>query len=259
MENKGYGFIPSTQEEIDSRSSTHYLFGAPGRLSDSNMEFVNLIRDGYAPIADQKWTSSCVGQAVARCLQLRYFKLFGKVFDFSALAVYTLARQFAKCEKEEELNDVGCRPALAVRGIAEFGALLTEDWPFDFEKINEELPFDLLAKGTACKIKNTYAINSLGQSRIVEVKHALSKGYPVFVAQDVTPSYSSFRGEGFVPPYDMNEIVLGGHATVIAGYEGNRLYEVNSWGESWGNNGIGMHEESWLLSPRVLELIVFSV
>lgn len=256
---KGYGYLPSTQDEINERISSHYLFGASGKLPDSNMEFVTLIRNGYAKIADQGWTSSCVGQAVARCLQLRYFKLFGKVYDFSALAAYTLARQFAKSEKSELLEDHGCRPDLVVKGISEFGALLESDWPFDVEHINDELPFDLLAKGTACKIKNTYSISSYGSSRIVEVKHALSKGYPVFIAQQVTQSYEDFKGDGFINDDNLNEPILGGHATVIAGYEGNRLYEVNSWGESWGDFGIGKHEESWLLSPHVLELIVFAV
>lgn len=36
-----------------------------------------------------------------------------------------------------------------------------------------------------------------------------------------------------------NNILLGGHSIVIVGYDQKYYKFINSWGETWGNNGYG--------------------
>ncbi|MEG0546378.1 MAG: C1 family peptidase [Oscillospiraceae bacterium] len=80
---------------------------------------------------------------------------------------------------------------------------------------------------------------------ISQVKQYLFlKNQPVLVGVQV---YESFESEivsstGFIPiPNEKKEQLLGGHAMLIVGYDDKiqSFIVMNSWGNSWGDNGYG--------------------
>ena len=74
--------------------------------------------------------------------------------------------------------------------------------------------------------------------KILKTRRILAAGYPVIVGMSATSDMYSLNSRNHIwKPKSAN--IVGGHAMVIIGYDDNNsTFEIlNSWGESWGNNG----------------------
>lgn len=181
-------------------------------------------------IWDQGQTSSCVGQAWAGLLST----MTGRAF--SPAAVYALARLVDRSSFAEPLRDEGSMPMQAARAIDEWGVALAEKWPFLASRINAE---PALAELEACEAFHTFKprrIYSYGLDRSLDVRRALSMGFPVVFGIDVDEAFE--RHTGGVIQRTLGG--LGGHYLMATGYDARNgvvFFGRNSWGTGWGESG----------------------
>jgi len=68
----------------------------------------------------------------------------------------------------------------------------------------------------------------------------LASGYAIALGFTVYESFEDIRHDGVMPMPQPGEQIVGGHATVIRGYDdkNSKFLIQNSWGEEWGLGGL---------------------
>ena len=71
------------------------------------------------------------------------------------------------------------------------------------------------------------------------IKHALANKIPVVFGMSI---YESFMSEattttGVVSMPKNTEVLIGGHAMMLVGYDKSNFIVRNSWGDKWGDSG----------------------
>jgi hypothetical protein len=181
-------------------------------------------------IRDQGATSSCVGQAFATVLSVRAKIASVAVPPISALHIYALARR-----GEQPLVDGGCRPRDAANGMRLYGVCAEPRWPFDAGKVNDPLPWDTLQAGADAHVDGYYRVAGDGETRCAALRLALAQGFPIAFAQEVDTEFENYS-DGILGPFTGPS--EGGHYTALVGYGPGWFFGVNSWGTSWGKNGL---------------------
>jgi hypothetical protein len=119
------------------------------------------------------------------------------------------------------------------------GACSLLDFPYDF---------------TSCALQPTAAIDQLalpnrisgykylsGNNMVAEMKTLLTEQKPILIAAFLTPKFGKVDGLGIhaYRPHVVNYDRGGCHAMLVVGFsdEYNAFKVVNSWGESWGDDG----------------------
>lgn len=117
-----------------------------------------------------------------------------------------------------------------------WGMLEELQWPYDGDANHwppvEPINIDLEAKKH--RILAYQRINTVDECRIV-----IASGNTVLAGFKIDDSwFSSKKGKISMPK---KQVINGGHAIVLMGYDDNKeLFTfLNSWGRSWGDNGIG--------------------
>jgi C1A family cysteine protease len=153
--------------------------------------------------------------------------------DLSRLAIYYLARELMN--PSEVLNDKGTYISLAADVLRRFGICTEADWPFDLSKVTVPPSWRAMRKAYVHKITAWYKIKSSGANRVEDVIEALAAGYPVVYGTKVGSNWTKYTGKD---PIGLPSDVLGGHATVLVGWDPARNLFIgeNSWG-NWGLNG----------------------
>ena len=137
----------------------------------------------------------------------------------------------------------------AMKTMRSTGGLPFQEFRYDPNSCNREPTQSELSKGQSFRIKgydrlsmdhNKYEVNSLA------VKQNLAQGAPVVIGMMVGGTFMSgmYNKEVWNPTSsDYRQSGFGGHAMCVIGYDDNKAggaFEImNSWGESWGNKGIG--------------------
>ena len=239
----GMGYIPDNQSAVVASSRAR--FGAPVNLPTSAS-----IEQHVRRIKDQGQTSSCVGQALSTAIDTRLRALGVEYGEPSALGAYTLGRTLDK-SLGDKLVDDGSRPFYAVSALRKFGIPTEAAWPFDPYRVNDDLPFDVLLSANKAKIGALYKVDSYGASRSQDVRLALSKGFPLMFAIPVDAKFQSNKGEVVGPMSGPEE---GWHMLCLVGYRTvNGVVQfrgVNSWGTSWGDNGMFWLSEARLYTAK---------
>jgi hypothetical protein len=230
----------------DDTPSTKQLFGArPLAMPYSAMEllpFVDYIRD-------QKQTSSCVGQALARIIHIRaqmqlfLLGLLTNALFPAALALYALARQMV-LGGDHSLPDDGSYPGKALLAASRYGLVPEERYPFNERVVTQAVPLDVLEGGQAALFQGFYRIDSEGSALVEDCKQALAKGYPFMMALQVDDVFDQCNSDTPLGPPTGK--IHGGHMVAIIGYSGNNFLMVNSWGTTWGFNGF-----AWLTAEAI--------
>ena len=90
-------------------------------------------------------------------------------------------------------------------------------------------------------------INEAGESRKEAMKLAMANKGVIEMGVGVTQRFMDHRGEGaLAAPLD-GERILGGHAFYLAGYNDLGVWKVSSWGDGWGQRGIGLLSWDYVL------------
>lgn len=201
------------------------------------------------PVRDQGSFGSCTAHA-GTCLREFLYRKYNnwetkksevapEAAVFSPLYLYYRLRQI---EGSLPLDD-GCQMRTIGKALRKFGSCLqTED-------VFREQNFNLLP--TVDQAEHAYLFHSGSYHRIGDVdsmKSCLSSGYVALIGIKVFESFESPEVEktGLVPMPKSNEMVLGGHATTLVGFNDSvqcpratpgAFLVRNSWGKDWGRNG----------------------
>lgn len=254
--NRRLGLIPDLQEHVDEDLRLRPLTamkvgGAELPVSVSLRQYVDRVRD-------QKQSSSCVGQSVARAIHIRTQMLGSKHPFPSALAIYTGARsrelplRGPGDASRLGLTDDGCRPRFAMEAVtdAELSCLVPEDeWPLDMSLVNERLPLDIFQTGNSLFVR-WHRIGGSGRARTRLVKESLAAGYPVVFGMQLDAFYENFDGGVYEPIAES----IGNHMQCIDSYNRELFGVVNSWGDRWNRGGyVNIHADV-LGSERCFDL-----
>jgi uncharacterized caspase-like protein len=185
-------------------------------------------------VYDSGQIGSVVAQAIAGGLEFSRRRQGLEVFTPSRLFIYYVAREAAGTQDQ----DAGATYAAALRAVNRYGAPPESEWPYLTEKFTQRPPrrvYQAAARHAAIAYKRVR-----GQPE--QVKACLAEGYPVLLG---FPVYNSFMSTevaqtGRVPvPHD-DDLLIGGHAVMIVGYEDSEEVFIvrNSWGKRWGADGV---------------------
>lgn len=262
---KGLGWLPDPPEVVAGLTSARALMGAPSRLPSSAS-----LEPHVSYVNDQQWTSSCVGQSLQQCMNIRLSRMGAPTKKFSAAAIYANARMLGRASKNEPLEDFGCYPHLAVQGTRELGVAYEETWPLVDpygriidENLNREPPLDVQQEASAFEVSGVYPIDSDGEDRVRAVMQALAAGYPVAFGTQIDDVFMNHRGAD--PIGRSRGHSLGGHMMLFVGYRpsigGKEIIfrGLNSWGTSWGDTGFFNAEKDFLLDPNLTSLYAFTI
>lgn len=252
----GKGWKPNTKEMNDKTLKAKGFFGA--HFTSYPDSFMGL--EPHVAIWDQQQTSCCVGFATAQATNARCGYMGTPIPRPSPVSVYTPARAYDRPNASTSLQDEGCFPSNAMRGITEYGIASNAAWPFSEATINAEPTAGQLENASIMELSGHWHIDSEGADRITDVCQALSQGYPVILGVQVDQAFENYDGTGVLTaPADNG----GGHMLCIVGYRtvnGKKQFRgVNSWGTSWGDRGFFWADEAWLTDAGAGDLNVMAV
>lgn len=189
---------------------------------------------------DQQSTSSCVGNAVVRAMEVRQnmYVEEGKPFvDLSRMAVYYLSRELVN--PDWATKDQGTYIWSACDVLRRFGVCPADAWPFDPSKINVSPPWMAMRKAYQHKIAAYYRIRSTGVERVAEVARCIQSGLPVVFGTMIGRDWIGYSGDlTQTAPLDVPVgKPLGGHAIILLGTMDGAFIGENSWGTGWGDDG----------------------
>ena len=196
------------------------------------------------PVFDQGALGSCTANAAAG--MFAYVHSGG---PYSRLQIYYDERVM----EGTVAYDAGAQLKDAIQVLANTGAGLEQDWPYDINKFTQAPPPRELEEAAANK--------AVIYSRLVtrdDFRQCLAQGFPFIIGITV---YESLEGPdvadtGVVPMPQMGEKIMGGHAICCIGYNSNihggDYYEIrNSWGDSWGDEGNFWLPAEYLENPNL--------
>lgn len=198
-------------------------------------------------ILDQKSEGACTGFALAAVVNLLNQNRKRKV-AVSSRMFYEMARKFDEWPGEDYAGS-SCRGA--IRGFSNMGVCRDSLWPY-VEGKPGELSVEA-AKDARCNtIGAYYRLNH----RVSDFHAALNEAGAIFCSANVHSGWSREASRNGAIPYRTDR--TGGHAFAIVGYNKEGFWVQNSWGESWGDNGIALWTyEDWqtnLVDAWVLSL-----
>lgn len=198
----------------------------------SNIRYGAESKERYRPkVLNQGQTEMCMAYVIATMKAIHEYKERGIWIDFSPGYIYALRKSTSN-----ELE--GMRPRDAFKDLKRYGICEKDDFnhagTVDYlEGLLYPRLKELMPKAMPNAI-NAYALLKTDD----DVVTALDNDGCAMMAIYVYPSFYETGKDGYVPDKRDSEQLLGGHAMTII--DDTRDYWVvqNSWGESWGDNGI---------------------
>lgn len=220
---RALGHIPDLPDARDALHPPEMLIGAGDVLPTTDWS-------SHIPFLVDQQGECCVGEMWRRMLHMRA-SIAGRPIRWpSAYSVWTPARQMGGSFPA----NVGVRPRDAAEHLRRFGLVAEERWPSKRPNIDKPLPWDVLQHGVDARLSRYSRLSSVGQLRCVEVRRALSAGFPVGFAMVVDESFLDGPGALWT---GLRGPLLGGHAQVIVGHRPGAFRVAGSYGESWADRG----------------------
>jgi len=177
------------------------------------------------PVLDQKANGSCVGHAVSLAVAYYDAKETGDLTNPSPRFIYGLAKRIDGLPTYEGTYPRVAGQITKLYGCATENTLVNDSMLPHKEYITFDLSEAILKDAKPRKIGG-YAFAS---SNIDELKNAIINNGVVCVSLTV----GRWRNSPVKPG------VNGRHYILVYGYNGNRFYFRNSWGNNWGDDGEG--------------------
>lgn len=254
----GTGWARDAADARDRTSAA--LLGAPANLPPEALGLKELV----TRVNDQKTSSSCVGQAIAKAIHVRLRKIkppgAPEPAEPSSLSIYTPARRRAT-GPAGPLVDQGCAPRDAMMSIRDVGVAREETWPFDLAAVDVDVPWDELQDASKFLVFEWYRVMADGAHRSDAVAQAVAKGFPVVFGLDLWQGFEDYAGGTLL---EVGPDSVGGHMLCIVGYrtraDGKREFLIiNSWSDQWGEGGFVWLHEDVIASPRADDFYVIQV
>lgn len=146
----------------------------------------------------------------------------------------------------------GCQGSYIIRAMEnmqQVGAMPFRDFPYDENDCSSQPAQFQLQSADKYRIKGFNRLSKSGDDYKVDmlaVKQNLAQGAPVVIGMMVGGTFmQEMMGQKVWIPSsdDYNKMGFGGHAMSVIGYddflEGGAFQIMNSWGNEWGENGMG--------------------
>lgn len=188
---------------------------------------------------DQLYVGSCTGFSIAFLLTYlslnKFYQSAPKILmPFSPLFIYYNERLMEGTVNE----DSGAYIRDGIKSIAQVGCCSDNMWPY-IQKMYRMKPTRQCYESAMDYQAIEYL--RLDNTNKQELVNCLLEGYPIVHGFTVYSDFDSLRVQstGIVNMPGTSERVLGGHATVIVGYDmaSDRFTCANSWSEQWGMQG----------------------
>ena len=278
--------------EPDATASAHPKFELiREKLSASVPSYLTVASDlrKFSPVRhNQLQSSSCVAQSTIRAAENKRIKkaydslilagvdstsalqqAVAKHVGLSRLALYYLAREIMSPQETDK--DEGTFVSVAADALKSFGVCKEDSttpgdrhcWPFDLTQVFVAPPWLAMREAFLHKIAGWYRLETVGPERVNDVILALAAGNPVVYGTTIDTQWSDY--DGSKPLGLLNGRVLGGHATVLLGWDPVRQVFLgeNSWGDGWGvknSEGAGGFYEMLpdvIASPNSSDFVVY--
>jgi C1A family cysteine protease len=226
------------RQRIDQRDKKYTL-----RRLASSFPPAFSTRAKQPPIMDQGDLGACTGFGNKRVAQYALMKIPAQSnIDLSALFIYYCERMLDGTISQ----DSGANIRDGIKALAQYGACEEAIWPYVVSAFASAPPRNAFINALQFEALTYENLDSNGLPVTEQaLKDALMADHPVVYGQDL---YACFEGPqtaatGIVQMPQPSEQYLGGHCTVITGWDDNYkglgpFYEVaNSWGSSWGDQG----------------------
>ena len=239
MEDFISGFRPEPLPVTDKEKADWETYSFSAALIPQLSEYsgkTSDLRQFASPRHNQLRSSTCVAQAVIKALELKRIQKYGITahVDLSRLALYFLARELMS--PPETSVDKGTHVSLAADALRRFGVCEEALWPFaaDLPRICTAPSWSAMRRAYVHKIASWHRITSTGTARVDEVITALAAGNPVVYGTRVGKNWMQYTANS--EPLGLPPDIIGGHATVLEGWNAKSFLGENSWG-LWGKNG----------------------
>lgn len=183
---------------------------------------------------DQGNLGSCTANALGFCYQFLQIKFNTKYkFQPSRLFIYYCERAL----EHSVSQDNGAMIASGILVLKTTGTCEESLCPYNISKFTNKPSTTAYTQASKFKSLTSVGINS----NLLEIKNALADGFPVAFGFQVFESFesNSVSSTGIMSMPTTSEEIVGGHATVIVGYDDDKNYFIvrNSWGSNWGDRG----------------------
>ena len=231
--NRGLGYTvpkPDSRDYSASRLIDGYGEAEPRGYADNSWQTVEVL--------DQYSLGSCVLNGIMeqiRALTMKERGLPDSPKGLPSLGSRLSSYYFTRVVEGEENQDNGCDPRTAMKSICKRGILPEADWPYDIAKF-AQCPPDLVLRNSYDQRAFEYSwIQTLGRTKIDDVKLLLDAGYQIGIGGQIGDEYGEWKpGEA---PLTIPVNPYGGHYRVLEGYVGDVFRELGSWGTGLGDNG----------------------
>lgn len=217
------------------------------------------LRSWCSPIKDQGQLGSCTAHAALDLFEYYERRAMGRSINASRLFLYKTTRDLMGVT-----GDTGANLRTTMKAITVFGAPPENYWTYDVSKFDAEPDAFLYSFGGNYKAFKYYRLDPPGVTSndlLTSIKTHLYAGFLSSFGFTVCSSIEQASSTGKIPFPLQNEIVLGGHAANVVGYDDKikilntdcsletiGAFRIrNSWGTRWGRNGYG-----WLPYDYVL-------
>ncbi len=243
---RGLGWRPDPHDPRDLRYGVDLGAGDDEEPPDECLDMLGSV----GSILDQGDAQACTGTSAGGAYRAKLTADGLPARLPSALWLWTLGR---KAIGEERYNS-GCYLRSVLKGAYDLGWCPEERWPSgdmgrDFARDPSDDPrtfrsaFDARAFGY-------YRVTGPSQDSIARsVKQAIWRGRPVVFGTQVSEAWCWLgrHDQPIGPPRAQD--VAGGHAMYWIGYTRDAAIAVNSYGESFGNDGLWLMRWDYVVDP----------
>lgn len=192
------------------------------------------------PVLDQGREGACTGfglATVANYLLLRRKQVPDKT-PVSARMFYELARRYDEWPGEAYS---GSSARGAMKGWHKHGVCAEEDWPY--QVLDNDYGFTD-ARMCAARKRPLGSYFRVNHKDLIAMHAAIAEVGVLYATCAVHAGWENVGSDGIIHPSDD---MLGGHAFAIVAYDEKGLWIQNSWGKSWGRQGMGrISYDDWL-------------
>lgn len=246
----GLGYKPSPSDKI-GRGDPSHLFSAAALPPKAT------VRQNVIEVLDQVRTSACVAHAVTQ--QIRTV-MVGQGIVLPELPSRLFVYYGARANYGDQNFDGGTYIHSAYECAESNGFPPESVWPFSTDDVKVNTQPDWAAVRAASDqrwLSGHYRIVSSGLARVYDVKAALAAGHPVTWGTLIDTAFRTLT-PGKVWPGATKDL-LGGHATLIVGYEGDVFEVCNSWGKFWCDAGFCLVSKEAIASNDARDFWVATV
>jgi len=207
-------------------------------------KFIDPLVHTRRKILDQKSEGSCTGFAVAAVIN-QLNQQADRDVVVSPRMLYEMARRNDEWPGEEY---DGSSLRGAINGWKNMGVCKEELWPYRIDTNKGSFTIEMAKDARNNTIGAYYRLKPV----ISDFHAALNETGVIAVSAKVHKGWNDPKN-GII---ELHEDKSGGHAFVIVGYNDKGFWIQNSWGKSWGDNGVALWSyEDWV--KNVMDAWVF--